>query len=95
MIRNLGRVLSVLATAEASEIAMHADVSAWGAPSECHRDVSRGEEQRFREARRHAEALARRPMRIIKQEARRRGCPFGSPRYDALVGRIAHSMFPY
>lgn len=73
MIKNLGKAVSILARAEALEIALHEDVAAWGAPSECHGAVSRGEAQRRRQARRHAEAVARRPLRIIEREAKARG----------------------
>ena len=71
-IPNLGAALSRIAVQEASECFMHADVSAWGAPSECHELVSRGEAQRRRLARRSAEAIARAPMRVILREAERR-----------------------
>ena len=73
MIRNLGKVLAILARAEACEIDMHADVDAFGAPSECHAMVARHEGRRLRRARKHAEAVARRPLRCIEREARRRG----------------------
>jgi hypothetical protein len=87
MIRNLGRVLTILALADASEHEKHSDISMFGAPGECHALASRGEVQRKRTARRHAEAEARRHYHIIRREAFRRGCPIGSPRYDGLVGR--------
>lgn len=54
----MGRALTIIARAEASEIVMHEDVSAYHAPSECHRDVSRGEEARRRTARRHAKSVS-------------------------------------
>jgi len=73
MIRNLGKALSILAKHEAEEIMAHADVDLWGAPSECHDLVAKGEEQRARQARRHAESVARRPFRIIMYEACKRG----------------------
>jgi len=46
----IGRAISVFAKLESDEIIMHDDVSAWGAPSECHADVSRGYEKRYLEA---------------------------------------------
>jgi hypothetical protein len=87
MIRHLGRVATILAKCEAVEIDLHADVDAWHAPSECHTQVSRGEVQRMRLARRRAEALAGRPYRIIARELETRGCPIGSYRWQALVDR--------
>ena len=95
MIQNLGTVLTVLARSEAAEHFMHADVDAFGAPSECHVLVSRGEAQRQRRARKLAEALARRPMRCIKREAQRRGMPIGSPRWQAFVGRVCDARYPF
>lgn len=72
MIRNLGRALTILVQQEVAEIELHDDVDAWHAPSECHRDVARYEAQRAREARKHAEAVARRPLRTILREAKAR-----------------------
>lgn len=72
LIPNLGAALSRIVLQEAQECFMHADVSAWGAPSECHELVSRGEARRRRLARRSAEAIARAPMRVILREAERR-----------------------
>lgn len=90
-ITNLGAALTVLARAEAAEIAAHIDVDAYGAPGECHDLVSRGEHVRERIARKHAEAIARAPLRVIRREALRRGgvlpCS-GDPRWQAIVGRI-------
>lgn len=88
MITNLGKALTILATQQAIECDMHSDVSAFGAPSECHGLVARGEGRRARRARKHAEAITRRPLRIIEREAKRRGCPIGSPSWDNLVGRL-------
>jgi hypothetical protein len=59
MIPNLGQVLGIVARYEASEIFMHSDLDGWGAPSDAHDDVSRGKERRWREARKHAGAVAR------------------------------------
>lgn len=85
-IQNLGRVLTILAKAEATEHDYHADVDAFDAPGECHSLVAKGAEKRARRARRHAEAVAGRPFRIIAREAKKRGCPIGSPTWDRLVG---------
>lgn len=98
MIRNLGKALSVLILAEVNEQSLHADVSAWGAPSECHDDVRRGEARRQREARKHAEAIARAPLRVILREAKARGrlSLGGGPVYERAFGRIyARHGFPY
>jgi hypothetical protein len=73
MIANLGKAISILARAEALEENLHASVSAFGAPSECHDSVSKGEVWRARISRRHAEAIARAPLRVIAKEARDRG----------------------
>lgn len=91
-IRNLGKALTILARAQATEIAYHADVDAWDAPSECHTDVARGEPRRQRRARKHAEAVARAPLRVIARQARRRGCPIGSPRFDRLIATVYESF---
>lgn len=39
---NLGKILGMANNLIQAEADMHADVRAWGAPSECHRDVARG-----------------------------------------------------
>ena len=95
MIRNLGQVLTVLAIREAAECFAHADVEAFGAPSECHALVSRGEDKRRRTARRLAESVARRPMRIVRREAAARGMPIGSPRWQNFVGRVYAARYPF
>ena len=51
---------------------MHADVDACGAPSECHALVSQGQAKRMRRARKHAEAIARAPLRVIARQSRQR-----------------------
>jgi hypothetical protein len=83
MIRNLGKVLTILAMADATEMDKHLDIDVFGGPGECHRDVERGEAQRRRQARRHAVATARRPYRAIMLEAKRRGLT--PPRFERLV----------
>jgi hypothetical protein len=88
MIGKLGKVATILAAADAREIAMHMDVDAFHAPSECHDLVRRGEEKRLRLARRHAEAVARRPFRIIARELKERGCPIDSPRWQRVIARL-------
>lgn len=96
-IRNLGRALTILADQEAREHAMHEDVDAFYAPSECHGLVARGEEKRQRQARRHAEAVAGAPLREIRRQARARGggCYGGGPRWDNLLGRLIDRRSPY
>lgn len=95
MIRNLSKALTIVARAEADEIIMHDDVDAWGAPGECHALVMRGEHVRLRRARRHAEAVAQRPWRVIRREAAKRGCAIGSRAWDALVARIYARNCPF
>jgi hypothetical protein len=41
-INDLGIKLSRFANLEANNILMHEDISAWGAPGECHQDVHKG-----------------------------------------------------
>ena len=94
-ITNLGAVLTALARAEADEHFMHADVDVYGAPSECHCDVSRGEVERKRMARRLAVSIAGRRMGEIKRQAKARGMPIGSPAWDRFVGRVYDATYPY
>jgi hypothetical protein len=104
MIPNLGQVLGIVARHEASELFMHIDVdmhndfNAWGAPSEAHDELSRGEERRWREVRKHAEAVAQRPWRIIVREARRRGVVVSNahPQWQTIVERVYNNRnFPF
>jgi hypothetical protein len=102
MIQNLGKVLGIVARHEAVEIFMHNDidthndVDAWGAPSEYHDDVWRGEARRWREVRRHAEAVAQRPWRYIVREAQRRGVVVNNahPQWQTIVGGLRQSELP-
>lgn len=55
---NLGKALSIIVRANVDEDIMHSDVDAFGAPSECHGSVSKGESRRLRQARRHAKAAS-------------------------------------
>jgi hypothetical protein len=77
MIANLGKALTILNKASIAESAMHADVDAFHAPSECHTLVARGEARRLRRARKHAEAVARAPVRVILRQAQRRSTERG------------------
>ena len=66
--RQIGKAFGIIARAEAREIMMHQDVSAFYAPSECHALVSRGEERRKREARRHAKSISGLSRRAFNRE---------------------------
>lgn len=95
-IRNLGRVLSILLMQEVNRFSLHADASAFSAPSECHDDIERAVAFDRREARRMAEAEARRPLRVILREARRRGFQLAGPRYERTFHRVYQLRgFPY
>lgn len=68
----LGKAISILVSAERIERDMHDDVDAWGAPSECHDLVARGEEKRRRHARRRAlHAAGVNSMRVLRTRVRR------------------------
>ncbi len=94
----LSLALSILARAEAAERFMHANVGAFGAPSECHSLVSRGEEARWAKAVAKAEAVAGAPFRTIKAEALVRGgmtiCS-GDPRWQRFVDRVYTRNYPF
>lgn len=55
---NMGHAVSIIARQFVLEQIMHIDVNAFGAPSECHGLVSRGESRRARLARRHAKSVS-------------------------------------
>jgi hypothetical protein len=90
----LSRALTILAQAEAHELALHDEVDAFYAPSECHGLVARGEAERLRLARRRAEAAAGCPFRVLRRRAMRaagiRPCS-AQPRWQAIVGRVGAS----
>lgn len=89
MIRNLGQALSVVIAQEAAEAVAHADVSAFGAPSECHDLVDRHMKRRRAEAIAEAERLAGVPWAEIRMQAEARGCPLCGPVWDrAVCGRM-------
>lgn len=71
MIKNLSAALSVVARAQAWEYIGHADISAWGAPSECHRDFERGEERRWRLARKKVHGLTQLSWQAFTRRLRR------------------------
>jgi hypothetical protein len=65
--RQLGKAFSIIARARAREEMMHMDVDAFHAPSECHGLVSRGEDRRLRQARRHAKSVSGLNRRQFRQ----------------------------
>ena len=86
----LSRALTILARAEALEVDLHAERAAMRAPSECSKLIRRGQARRDRIARKHAEAEARRPLRVIRRETQRRAgfTPVrGDPKWQAIVAR--------
>ena len=69
----LGKAIGILINQQRHECALHADVDAWYAPSECHASVARGEESRARLARRHACHVANvKNLRQLRKQARAR-----------------------
>jgi hypothetical protein len=68
----LGKAIGILLRAYELELEAHADVAAFHAPSECHALVARGEGERLRRARKHAEAVAGMKLRDIRKLARKR-----------------------
>lgn len=89
MVKNISRALTLVAGLECYESFMHADVSAWGAPSECHDDVSRGEGVRMRKMCRHVRGITGLRWRVFVRAVRRDyGIEFGSPRWQKIVGRV-------
>lgn len=96
--QQLGKALSILAQQEAAESFFHADVNAWGAPSECHALVSKGEADRVRQARRHAEAVAKMPLRVILKKAFKRGglkqCHYNR-HWNRLFQETYESRYPF
>ena len=56
--QQLGRAFTIICMQRAKEIVAHADVSAWGAPSECHTLVAQGEEERYQAACREAQKVS-------------------------------------
>jgi len=88
--RQLGKAFGLIARQEAYEQMMHADISAWHAPSECHAVVARGEKRRLREARRHAKAVSGLSRRAFNVELKRtRGRIF-----DVAIARIYAREWP-
>ena len=70
--RQLGKALGILLKQIEHEAMLHDDVAAWGAPSECHDLVARGQERRHRDAMRHACHVAGvRNGRLLRRAMRR------------------------
>ena len=63
--QQLGKALTIIAQQRAKEDAMHMDVDAFHGGSECHLALMDRESQRRRRARKHAEAVARMPWRVL------------------------------
>lgn len=96
MIRNLGQVLSVLVAQEAAGVALHEDVDAFGAPSECHGLVEKQLARRRAEAFKKMEQLAGVPFRQIRQEAEDRGFVLYGPQFDRAVdSAVARMELPW
>jgi hypothetical protein len=89
--RNLGRALSVIARQQVGEIIMHEDVRAWGAPSECHRDVERGEISRARQARRLAKSVSGMSRASFNRELR----SIPARALTECVSRLYERMSPF
>ncbi len=66
--RQLGKAIGIIARACANESIMHEDISAWGAPSECHADVEKGEAIRLRHAHRLAKSVSGLSRRAFNKE---------------------------
>jgi hypothetical protein len=93
MIKNLGKVVGILARAEADEHFAYEDLSAFHAPSECYPIVAKGLAKKNRRARKLAEAIAQAPLRVILKQAARRGAVHpNSPRWGNMVGRVYSNM---
>jgi hypothetical protein len=92
---DIGRAISILIRQEAAEIAMHADVDAFYAPSECHALVARGAVGRRRQAQRHAAAVAGLPRREVWREFSRRTSPKAARRaYERAIWQLCARMVP-
>ena len=71
-IPNLSRAVSLIVQYHRRESDMHADIRAWGAPGECHEDLSRGEASRFRDVRKHIEGVTGFKYKMVRAEILRR-----------------------
>jgi len=71
----LGKAVSIIMAHEQRGHFAHRDIAAFGAPSECHRDVTRGQRKRFRLVRKHACRVA--GVKNLKplRKAIKRVCP--------------------
>jgi hypothetical protein len=64
-IKNCSAALTVIARFEVGEMIAHADVRAFGAPSECHALVNRGLPKRARTMRRQVHGLTQLPWLVF------------------------------
>lgn len=91
--QQLGRAITILAQQQADEEIAHMDVSAWGAPSECHGVVAKGADDRYRRAYRRARAISGLTNKQF-QKAIRQG--YRGDTYVAhAVGRILYRECPF
>jgi hypothetical protein len=88
MIRNLGQALSVVIAQEAAEADAHADVDAFGAPSECHSLVNKHMLRRRLNAIVEAQRIAGAPWAEITRQAAERGCAVYGPIWNRTVGNL-------
>lgn len=70
--RDIGKGLGILAHFYLEEAHMHADVSAYHAPSECHDAVSRHESRRLRQVWRRIKAVTGLEKKTFQREVDRR-----------------------
>lgn len=91
MAQQLGKAFGIMMRAQAAEIFMHADISAFGAPSECHDVVSKGEANRARMARRHAKAVSGLSRRAFNRAL----AGFPQPAWDRASHRVYAAKYPF
>jgi hypothetical protein len=89
----LGKAFGLILLAEAKEAFMHQDVSLWGAPSECHDLVSKGEFKRLRQARRNAKAVSGLSRAAFNKLAK--GVTADNPQWSRAYSRIYNAHYPF
>lgn len=72
-ILNMDEILGELVMLDVNEAISHDDVSAWLAPSECHRDVTRFNDKLRKEKIIEIEGTVNAPLDMILKEAEKRG----------------------
>ncbi len=89
---NLGELISRFARIDADAVLMHEDVHAWGAPSECHDDVSRSTDRAWEELEKE---VGMDFASLIRKAEKTTGGGFYVRHYSECVSRIVHrdSMF--